>query len=433
MSVDGQSDRGGAEIRTSRRRALGAGTFGLVTLGLPTASSASSAGVQSEPVVQPSAPTGLSGSPIGYVSGGTTGAIRLSWSSVAGATSYQVGYSTSSEGPFTSTANTSGTETTIDITGLPGTSTTYYFVVRTNSGGTLSSDSSVASSSNVIATGGTVASFVGNGTIGVNGTRYVVHSFTSTGSSSFTLNRTIGIEHLIVAGGGGGGSRHGGGGGAGGLITNVGSATSRAASGTPYPIVVGSGGDGTPQHTNVSPVTALPTAGGSSSAFGLTATGGGRGSSPANGSGGDGGSGGGSSPRLAAATVGAGTAGQGNDGGTGRDGTGNWAGGGGGGAGAAGGSVTLGTMVGAAGGAGVSNSITGTALSYAGGGGGAGANGGGSGGSGGGGAGSSSGAGSNGTANTGGGGGSGNFSDATNFKGGDGGSGVVVLRYAIPA
>jgi len=417
------------QSRHARRRVLGAGTFGLVTLGLPSASSAASVAGESSPVVQPSAPTGVSGTPIGYISGSTTGAIRVSWSAVTGATSYQVGYATSASGPFSSTLNTAGTETTLDITGLSGAATTYHFVVRTNSGGTLSADSSTASSTNVIATGGTVTSFVGNGTIGVDGTRYVVHSFTSTGSSTFSLNRDMTVEHLIVAGGGSGGSRHGGGGGAGGLLTNVGTGASRTAASSPYTVVVGAGGAGSAQHNQVDRFSNPNYGGEDSSVFSLTAVGGGRGGGAANGAGGSGGSGGGSA--QAEQSGGAGTTSQGNNGGTGYSSS-AWAGGGGGGAGSAGSNGTA--NAGANGGAGVANTITGSSVTYAGGGGGSSTSSSGSGGSGGGGAGSTSGAGTSGTSNRGAGGGAGGFDGANiNYAGGNGGSGIVVLRYAVPA
>jgi hypothetical protein len=125
---------------------------------------------------------------------------------------------------------------------------------------------------------------------------------------------------------------------------------------------------------------------------------------------------------------------QGNSGGT-SDGTNTrtYNGGGGGGSSAKGGNAT--GSAGGAGGAGTSNSITGTAVTYAGGGGGGSdtSGGGGAGGSGGGGAGSYNANGSAGTANRGGGGGgAGSSTSNTEYKfGGAGGSGIVIVRYLV--
>ena len=66
-----------------------------------------------------------------------------------------------------------------------------------------------------VATGGTVTDTV------IGGIPYRVHSFTTTGSSTFTVTRTGEVEYLILAGGGGGGGVIAGGGGAGGLLTGI--------------------------------------------------------------------------------------------------------------------------------------------------------------------------------------------------------------------
>ena len=258
---------------------------------------------------------------------------------------------------------------------------------------------------------------------------YTVHTFTSSGQLSVTGSGSV--EYLIVAGGGGGsgmttgGSYHGasGGGGAGGMLTG----STTVNSGT-YAITVGAGGA-----SNGSGGIASP--GGNSSAIGFSAFGGGRGARGNTGeSAGNGGSGGGGSRESTSA--GTGTAGQGNDGGT--------AAGSGGGAGGGGGRNTgggSGSSNGGQGGQGLSSSISGSTLTYAGGGGGGGggqSNGhyGGSGGSGGGGGGGDntnrgSNTGSNGMANRGGGGGGGGSSQSSNTgsTGGSGGSGIVIIRY----
>lgn len=241
-------------------------------------------------------------------------------------------------------------------------------------------------------------------------------TFTSTGSTSWTVPAGVNsVQVLVVAGGGGGGSNGGGGGGGGGVRCESVSVTPGAS----VTVTVGAGGGGSVN--------------GGNSVFGtVTATGGGAGGSrDADQAGHSGGSGGGGTRGSGG---GAGTAGQGNNGGVGTADLGAAsAGGGGGGAGAVGGNGSWpgpdgSSGVGGAGGAGTTCSITGSTV-YGGGGGGACPAGfgcyAGSGGSGGGGAGGSPAA--NGTANTGGGGGAGGSSP------GSGGSGIVVVSYSRPA
>lgn len=162
---------------------------------------------------------------------------------------------------------------------------------------------------------------------------------------------------LVIAGGGSGASidtrQEGGGGGAGGLIHD----TAYSLSVQSYSITVGTGGAG------AGPAYANGITGNDSVAFGYTAKGGGGGN--ASGGGADGGSGGGAgtnaaggSPRPGGASIGTPT--QGNAGGTGYEN--NYFGGGGGGAGSAGGNGTNGSA--GAGGAGLSNSISGSAVTY---------------------------------------------------------------------
>jgi hypothetical protein len=282
--------------------------------------------------------------------------------------------------------------------------------------------------------------FTGNGTIGTNGTVYVVERFQS-GTTNWTVpNGVTSIDYLLVGGGGGGGGVAGGGfSSGGGGAGQVRGGTAAVTAGQTLSAVVGASGvsGGT-----TSIAAAVGGIGGTSSLTGtgvsLTATGGGGGAGGQGASGAtnatNGASGGGGGAQgVVIAQPANGTAGQGTAGGTGlASGSGNnQSGGGGGGAGVAGGNGT--STAGGAGGAGVSNSTTGAVVNYGGGGGGgkrvtgsAGA-----GGQGGGGTGGLAAAGSAATANTGGGGG-GAGGDGS-LAGGAGGSGIVVVRYALPA
>jgi hypothetical protein len=263
------------------------------------------------------------------------------------------------------------------------------------------------------------------------GVTYRVHSFTTTGASTFivqSLGSRREFEYLIVGGGGGGWNRHQGGGGAGGLLTGI---VTLSATGN-YPVVVGAGGLG---NTSGGSGAGNATPGGNSSVFGLTAGFGGQSSS----SGGSGGGGG-----ISQNPGGSPIAGQGFAGGAGQLGTTPtseawYKGGGGGGAGGVGGNANSADAGRAGdGGPGLESSITGSTIIYASGGGGGTAPGGGSGTSVGGfgardgsGEGGSLGTGANGATNRGGGGGAGGFREGTNYNSGNGGSGIVVIRYAI--
>lgn len=240
------------------------------------------------------------------------------------------------------------------------------------------------------------------GTITYDNFGRVTHTFTSTGT--FTPSTTLSCDYLVVAGGGGGGGDCGGGGGAGGYLTGTGLSVSAQA----YTITVGGGGSagsaggssgGTGENSSFSSVTAL--GGGYGGGYTL-----------AGGNGGSGGGGGtGASNNTAAGAKGLGTSGQGYDGGAGYQHSGSTNYGSGSGGGASGvGSNGNGTQDPPAG-AGASNTISGSAVTYA------------AGGTGGGGT-LSRGNGANGTANTGNGaqGGSGG-------AGGNGGSGIVIIRY----
>ena len=98
---------------------------------------------------------------------------------------------------------------------------------------------------------------------------------TATRTIIWNILNVVAIDYLIVAGGGGTTSSTGGGGG-GGYLTTIGNSQYTISPGTPYTIVVGAAGGVSAQ-------------GGNSTAFGLTARGGGAGGN----SGGNGGSGGG--------------------------------------------------------------------------------------------------------------------------------------------
>jgi uncharacterized protein YjdB len=289
--------------------------------------------------------------------------------------------------------------------------------------------------------------------VGAGGTAVISYTYptatTCPATYSITVNAVLPItgvgvssnmQVLIVAGGGGGGSDMGGGGGGGGVIYNP--TFNVQASSTPYTIVVGAGGAGTPNGTN----NPRGTNGSNSTFNGLVAIGGGGGASTHNsnlspaGNGGSGGgaSGGGTPAGTNGGAPGKGTTGQGFDG---ADGKNTWYPGGGGGAGGPGLSQP------ATGGPGIQYPAI-SPYYWAGGGGGSGySSDGGNGGIGGGGGGAYSltlgGVGlNNGTggqmgnntpggnagANTGGGGGGGAHHTSNN-KGGNGGSGIVIIKY----
>jgi len=213
-----------------------------------------------------------------------------------------------------------------------------------------------------VATGGTSTT-----TQVVGDTTYRIHTFSTVGTSTFTLT-TVGnlgpIEYLIVAGGGSGGTGDsgndgGGGGGAGGLIHG----SSNTLTATNYSIVVGAGGPGINGTVRVA-----GNPGNNSSAFGLTAIGGGRGGQPnsAGGAGGSGGgAGGGGGPGFLGGTA---TAGQGFAGGYNYAGP-SYTGAGGGGALGGGGWSGSGRR-GGEGGNGYQSAISGTMVIYSAGGGG---------------------------------------------------------------
>ena len=279
--------------------------------------------------------------------------------------------------------------------------------------------------SRIVATGGDTIQTI-------NGQK--IHTFTTTGTATFTVTSGYATAQvLVVGGGGGGGYDRAAGGGAGGVVYL---SSYQLAPGT-YTVTVGGGGAGSTSWNGVLGTGANNGSNGQTSYFGIvSATGGGGGGTYAAGNaGGSGGGGHGQTPYAG----GAATPGQGNAGGQGGAGgaSDNSGGGGGaGGVGAAGGSGTNPAGSGN-GGVGLQYSISGTATYYGGGGGGSvsfdsfsGTSGNGLGGLGGGGnSGQTRGAnGSNGTANTGGGGGGG--ANIPQGSGGTGGSGIVIISYA---
>ena len=264
-------------------------------------------------------------------------------------------------------------------------------------------------------------------------------------SQDVELAVPITVDYLIVAGGGGGGARRGGGGGAGGALTSF--TSSRDSSISPlssltlnssenYNITIGGSGAGAPLgNTTVGSkgtnsilsgsgiTTQTANGGGGSNSLTTTAA---NGMSTQNGGcGGGGWPNNACNPNYSGETItqffGAGDSGQGFNGGIGAKAH----SGGGGGGGGGGGTATAGTAnVGCvnnslggspkAGGAGLSSSIAGSAVSY--GTGGTAQNG-------------STGGGTNGGDNTGNGGG-GNSEDGNSSPGGNGGSGILILRYS---
>jgi hypothetical protein len=278
--------------------------------------------------------------------------------------------------------------------------------------------------SSVVASGGTESTYTGNGTNGISGQNYKVHTFT--GSSTFTMTQGGFVDCLVVAGGAGGSGEWdncgAGGGGAGGMIEKTGVYLN---SGT-YTVTVASGGSGGVGGTSSA------TNGGSSSIGFIQAVGGGAGAGSFSSANNvlrsrpyHGGSGGGTG--YTNSNIGLGVPGQGNNGGT----TAGYGCAGGGGAGGVGANGT--GNAGANGGIGLISFMNGTSTYYAGGGAGGGASAsGGAGGLGGGGNGGNSSNGTDGTVNTGGGGGGSGQSTASsvNRNGGNGGSGIVIIRYA---
>ena len=200
--------------------------------------------------------------------------------------------------------------------------------------------------------------------VDIDGVTYRIHSFTTVGSSDFTITRGGSVDYLIVAGGGSGQDRHGGAGGAGGVLLGITTVSSGL-----HTITVGAGGTHNGQTGNQQDIGEN---GSNSSAFHLTAIGGGRGGhwNPDQGVPGFPGGSGGAAPRFrdnVSQPGGQGTPGQGNNGASPTGPTERYVPGGGG-AGSPGQTNTQ--LRPGDGGTGVSSSISSTTQFYAGGGGG---------------------------------------------------------------
>jgi hypothetical protein len=334
-----------------RRDLFVAGTLGITAVSLPSAGASASGPVLSEQ-------TAASTVEVAAIEAGT---LRATWQQDPNFT-YDVVMQRTGGTAETLTDVSSPLEVQPSDWTATDDTAVYSVFVTSRSGDTSINSAPTQVTLSAAATGGTITTFTGDGTIGLAGVTYRVHTFTE--DSTFTLAHARDVEHLIVAGGGGGGTRHGGGGGAGGVRTGTVAATADS-----YPVVVGSGGAGMTTGT-------AGADGADSSALAVVALGGGRGAGSRNGAG-AGGSGGGSN--SSGASAGAGTVGpprQGYDGGGGVDGSGEggFAGGGGGGAGAVGAAASGGGAANGqagGGGGGVTSALSGTAVTYAGGGGGA--------------------------------------------------------------
>ncbi len=276
----------------------------------------------------------------------------------------------------------------------------------------------------------TIVALPSGGTLSTSG-GYRIHTFNSSGTFTNTI-ASLSVEYLVIAGGGGGGYDYGGGGGAGGYRTSVSGATSGRNSSAESVVSLSTGnktmtvGAGGGQGANGN--NSVFDSGGSAQ---TTSAGGGAGKGETNGgNGGSGGCGGGGAYNS---NGGSGISGQGFDGGNGVGGN-PYTMGGGGGVASAGTNGT--SSANGNGGNGLSNSITGSAVTRGGGGGcgfssdfGIARTGGGSGGGGAGGFGSGSNGGAGSTNFGGGGGGAGGSGDSN--QGGSGGSGVIILRYQV--
>lgn len=292
-----------------------------------------------------------------------SGQVGISWaapsfSGGAPITDYKIEYSTNSGSTWTEWVHVPSAATSATVTGLPDYLTYIFRVSAINAvgQGTISGNSASAQQFND-ATGGTLTTVSNyNGT----GETWKIHTFSTVGNYTFTLNRSITANRvLVVAGGGGGGSWNfgNGGGGAGGMIVN----DSQTLAQQTHTVTVGGGGAVSPASNQG----AYGRDGGNSVLGPLTAIGGGGGAGPYD-AGRSGGSGGGAFlVDGLTGSRGAGTAGQGNNGGgyTSIQASNGYGTGGGGGAGSAGGS-------GGAKGSGAYNNITGTNTLYAQGGGG---------------------------------------------------------------
>ena len=292
----------------------------------------------------------------GLVSVETTGAGRLYWAifGAAGATSGDIvsGVGASDFGHVDTLAGSVG----IDLPALVPGAETWLACALLQTGGAVYVTAEVRTQAGAVTSYATVSSVTGSPAIydytDGDGTW---RAYEWLGDGSLTISSSGDVDHLIVAGGGGAGGMYyipGAGAGAGGLLQGTEYRTAGV-----YPVTVGLGGLGS--YDIVAPVK-----GGNSTAFGLTAIGGGSSdeATAANRSGGSG------AGRKAGVTTNAGTgvAGQGFAGGVSPNTGGEAATAGGGGAGGIGGNAV--TTTGGNGGQGVNSSILGFVKGFAGGG-----------------------------------------------------------------
>ena len=148
----------------------------------------------------------------------SSGSIGLSWTAPAftgGAplTDYKLEYSTNSGSSWTTYSHSAGWVTSVTTTGLTDFLTYIWRVSAINAVGTgIASSNSASVAQFNDASGGTVTNYTGNGTNGVNGATYRVHTFT--GSANITINRAV-QQFTVFAQGGGAGGGYGAGGGRG--------------------------------------------------------------------------------------------------------------------------------------------------------------------------------------------------------------------------
>lgn len=291
-------------------------------------------------IVSGTLPTGLSLSSSGVISGTTSNSqVSVTFRATDSANSY-----TDKTIKFNARPVWSTTAGTLPTTGVIGDAYSYSLSATDDNGaityavtsGTITPGLSLSSSGVISGTPTTYdpnanTTFTVTATDSEGGTKtrtfgIIIRQYsyaTITSSQTWTAPSSQTVNYLIVAGGGSGGSRSSdwpgnGGGGAGGLLFGTVSVTS----GTGYPITIGGGGNSVSGN-------ATGNDGGSTSAFGLTASGGGGGGSPTgpNYLGRNGGSGGGGTYSYSG---GSGVSGQGNAGGNGNNGNPGSGGGGGG-------------------------------------------------------------------------------------------------------
>ena len=136
-------------------------------------------GTAPTPTPAPSAPSGLTAAANG------TSAINLAWSASSGATSYTIGRSLTSGGPYTTVTSTSGTS--FADSGLTAGTAYYYVASATNSAGS-SANSSQATATTSLNLPGTPSGL----TATANGTSAINLSWSATsGAASYTIGRSL--------------------------------------------------------------------------------------------------------------------------------------------------------------------------------------------------------------------------------------------------